>query len=38
MIMPPLGRSVSRLGFGGWGIAGAFGAIDRRTAVRSLLT
>jgi methylglyoxal reductase len=38
MITAPLGRPVSRLGFGGWGIAGAFGAIDRRTAVRSVLT
>jgi methylglyoxal reductase len=36
--VPPLGRTVSRLGYGAWGIAGAFGAIDRRTAVRSVLT
>jgi methylglyoxal reductase len=36
--LPPLGRPVSRLGYGGWGLAGAFGAIDRRTAVRSVLT
>jgi methylglyoxal reductase len=34
----PLGRPISRLGYGGWGLAGAFGAIDRRTAVRSVLT
>jgi methylglyoxal reductase len=36
--VPPLGRSVSRLGYGAWAIAGAFGAVDRRTAVRSVLT
>jgi len=35
--VPALGRPVSRLGYGGWGIAGAFGAVDRRTAVRSVL-
>ena len=38
MVAGPLGRSVSRLGYGAWGIAGAFGAVDRRTAVRSVLT
>ena len=34
----PLGRPVARLGYGGWGVTGAFGAIDRRTAIRSVLT
>ncbi len=35
--VPALGRPVSRLGYGAWAIAGAFGAVDRRTAVRSVL-
>jgi aryl-alcohol dehydrogenase-like predicted oxidoreductase len=38
VMVAALGRSVSRLGYGAWGIAGAFGAVDPRTAVRSVLT